>query len=104
MLLQREGQTVNYKRIERFYREQVLAVRRRKRKRLVRSTSATAPTLERAHHQWSLGFVSKTTVQACVLLLLTVIDVYTWEFLAIETDTSLSGRRVTAALGKVLER
>ena len=82
---------MNHKRIERFYREQVLAVRRRKRKRLVRSTSATAPTLERAHHQWSLGFVSKTTVQACVLLLLTVTDVYTWEFLAIETDTSLSG-------------
>lgn len=65
---------MNHKRIERFYREQVLAVRRRKRKRLVRSAGDTAPTLERAHHQWSLDFVSDTTAQACVLRLLTVID------------------------------
>ena len=79
-------------------------MRRRKRKRLVGSTGATVPTLERANQQWSLDFVSDTTAQGRVLRLLTVIDAYTRECLAIETDTSLSGRRVTAALGKVLER
>jgi len=63
-------------------------VRRRKRKWLVRSAGATAPTLERAHHQWSLDFVSDTTAQACVLCLLTVIDVYKWECLVIETGTT----------------
>ncbi len=103
-LLRREGQRVNHQRIERLYREQGLAVRRRKRKRLVRSARATAPTPERANQQWSQDFVSDTTAQGRVLHLLTVIDAYTRECLAIETDTSLTGRRVTAALEKVLER
>ena len=79
-------------------------MRRRKRKRLVRSARATAPTPERANQQWSQDFVSDTTAQGRVLHLLTVIDAYTRECLAIETDTSLTGRRVTAALEKVLER
>ena len=39
-----------------------------------------------------------------MLRLLTVIDAYTRECLAIETDTSLTGRRVTAALERILEQ
>jgi len=101
-LLRREGQRVNHKKVERLYRQQGLAVRRRKRKRLVRGARAAAPALERANQQWSLDFVSDTTAQGRTLRLLTVIDVYTRECLAIETDTSLSGRRVTAALDEVL--
>lgn len=101
-LLRREGQRVNHKKVERLYRQQGLAVRRRKRKRLVQGARATAPALERANQQWSLDFVSDTTAQGRTLRLLTVIDVHTRECLAIETDTSLSGRRVTAALDQVL--
>jgi putative transposase len=103
-LLRREGQRVNHKKVERLYRQQGLAVRRRRRKRLVRSARTTAPALERANQQWSLDFVSDTTEKGRVLRLLTVIDAYTRECLAIETDTSLTGRRVTAALEKVLEQ
>ena len=103
-LLRREGHRVNHKKVERLYRQQGLAVRRRKRKRLTRSTRAAAQALERANQQWSLDFVSDTTEKGRMLRLLTVIDTYTREYLAIETDTSLTGRRVTAALERILEQ
>ena len=103
-LLRREGHRVNHKKVERLYRQQGLAVRRRKRKRLTRSARAAAQALERANQQWSLDFVSDTTEKGRMLRLLTVIDAYTRECLAIETDTSLTGRRVTAALERILEQ
>ena len=79
-------------------------MRHRKRKRLTRSARAAAQALERANQQWSLDFVSDTTEKGRMLRLLTVIDAYTRECLAIETDTSLTGRRVTAALERILEQ
>lgn len=102
-LLRREGRQVNHKKVERLYRREGLAVRRRKRKRLARGARAAAPALERANQLWSLDFVCDTTEQGRTLRLLTVIDAYTRECLAIETDTSLTGRRVTAALERILD-
>ena len=83
-LPRREGRQVNHKKVERLYRQQGLA-------------------LERANQLWSLDFVSDTTAQGRGLRLLTVVDPYTRECLAIETDTSLTARRVTAALERVLD-
>jgi putative transposase len=102
-LLKREGRGVNHKKVERLYREQGLAVRRRRRKRLAPGARASAPAAERANQLWSLDFVSDTTAQGRVLRLLTVVDAYTRECLAIEADTSLTARRVTAALERVLD-
>ena len=55
VLLQREGETVNHKRLFRVYRAAGLSVKRRKRKRLVRvgqpAYIAIAP-----NQQWSLDF------------------------------------------------
>lgn len=94
---------MNHKKVERLYRQQGLAVQRRRRKRLARSARTSATALERANQLWSLDFVSDTTAQGRVLRLLTVVDAYTRECLVIETDTSLTARRVTAALEKVLD-
>lgn len=102
-LLEREGRGVNHKKVERLYRQQGLAVRRRRRKRLAPGARASAPAAERANQLWSLDFVSDTTAQGRVLRLLTVVDAYTRECLAIEADTSLTARRVTAALERVLD-
>lgn len=102
-LLRHEEPVVNHKRVERLYRREGLAVRRRKRKRLARSRPSAGPQLARANQLWSLDFVSDTTAQGRALRLLTMIDAYTRECLAIETDTSLTGRRVTAALERILD-
>jgi putative transposase len=56
-LLRREGMQVNKKLVQRVYRAEGLAVRRRKRKRVaVPRTPLPAPT--RANERWSMDFVS----------------------------------------------
>ena len=56
VLLRREGQVVNHKRVFRIYRAAGLSVKRKKRKRLVRTgppaAAATAP-----NQQWAIDFV-----------------------------------------------
>jgi putative transposase len=102
VLLQREGTTVNHKRVERIYREEGLSVRRRKRKRAagVRAEiwqPATAPD-----QHWSLDFVHDALWWGRKLRMLTVVDTYTREALAIEVDTSISGVRVARVLDRVI--
>jgi putative transposase len=57
-LPQREGVKLNHKRIERLYREEGLAVRRRKRKRVARDGRGRATLPEQLNQQWGIGFVS----------------------------------------------
>jgi len=80
-----------------------LVIQRRRPKRLAPSAGTSATALERANQLWSLDFVCDTTAQGRVLRLLTVVDPYTRECLAMETATSLTARRVTAALERVLD-
>ena len=103
VLLRREGMLVNHKCVERIYREEGLSVRKRKRKRAagVRVESrqrATAPD-----QRWSLDFVSDQLWWGRKLRMLTVVDTYTRESLAIEVDTSLSGARVARVLERVVQ-
>jgi putative transposase len=99
-LLRREGIQVNHKRIERVYREEGLAVRRRKRKTLPRIRRGRPPAPEHANEQWALDFLEDALASGRTIRLLSVIDVYTREALALEVDTSLPGRHVV----RVLER
>jgi putative transposase len=99
-LLRREGIVVNHKRVERLYREEGLAVRRRARKSLpaVRRGRPAAP--RRVDEQWALDFLQDALASGRKLRVLSVIDVFTREALALEVDTSLPGSRVV----RVLER
>lgn len=103
VLLRREGMLVNHKCVERIYREEGLSVRRRKRKRTagVRVESRQAATAP--DQRWSLDFVSDALWQGRKLRMLTVVDTYTRESLAIEVDTSLSGARVARVLERVVQ-
>ncbi len=101
VLLEREGETVNHKRLFRVYRAAGLSVKRRKRKRLVRvgqpAYLATAP-----NQQWSLDFVHDRLANGRSIRVLTVVDTFTRECLALEVDTCLPSRRVTRALDQVI--
>ncbi len=55
-LLSRRGHEVNVKRVYRLYLEERLAVRRRKRKHLVRDR-ALAPRLLRPNQEWAMDFI-----------------------------------------------
>jgi putative transposase len=54
-LLERRGHEVNVKRVYRLYAEEGLAVRRRKRKRLVRDPLAVS-RLVRMNQEWAMDF------------------------------------------------
>lgn len=103
ILLRREGSVVNHKRIERLYREEGLAVRRRMRKSL-RRVRRGRPTLpERVNEQWALDFLQDALASGRTLRVLSIIDVFTREALALEVDTSLPGRRVVRALERLID-
>jgi putative transposase len=98
-LLCREGQRVNHKRIYRLYREEKLALRRLRRQHSARRLAAAEKNLaERPNQRWALDFVSDTLATGQTFRVLTAIDEYTRESLAIEVDTSLPALRVIRVL------
>lgn len=99
-MLRREGRRVNRKRVERVYRAAGLAVRRRTRKSPGRLLRGRPPAPQRPNEQWALDFLEDALASGRPIRLLSVIDVFTREALALEVDTSLPGSRV----GRVLER
>jgi len=102
VLLRREGVLVNHKRVYRLYREEGLSLRRRKRKRLTSEGRGPGEVAARANEVWSLDFVSDATATSRRLKLLTVVDTYTRESLAIEVDTSIGGERLARVLDRVI--
>jgi putative transposase len=98
-LLERRGHAVNVKRVYRLYLEEGLSVRRKKRKRLVRERAAE-PRLTGPNQEWAMDFVVDGLATGRMVRILTVVDAYTRECLALEADFSLGSGRVT----RVLER
>ena len=101
VLLRREGIVVNHKRVERLYRAEGLAVRRRKRKSPARVLRGRPPTPGRANEQWALDFLEDSLASGRTIRLLSVIDVYTREALWLAVDTSLPGGAVVRVLDRL---
>jgi putative transposase len=102
VLLQRRGWNANVKRVYRLYRQEHLAVRRLRRKRIQR-VATPATLISRPNQEWALDFVSDSLGSGRGIRCLTMVDSYTRECPAIEVDGSLSSRRVTRTLDKVIE-
>lgn len=58
-------------------------------------------TAKEMNARWSMDFVSDRTRYGSNIRVLTVIDEVTRECLALEVDSSLSGRRVSAVLNRI---
>lgn len=101
-VLERRGQRVNVKRVYRLYAEEGLAVRRRRRKRLVREPAAEQRLL-RANQEWAMDFIFDGLASGRMVRILSVVDAFTRECLALEADTSLGSGRVTRALDRLIE-
>ena len=101
VLLRRSGEQVNHKRVHRVYREAGLMLRRKKRKHCVREGK---PLLERtsANQEWALDFVHDAVECGRAIRVLSVVDAYTRECLALEVDTSFASRRVTRVLDAII--
>src|SRR5262245_7536351 len=97
VLLRREGRAVNLKRVYRLYREEGLAVRRRKRKR-VAVARAPQPVPSRVNECWAMDYMSDVLVGGRRYRILNVVDVHTHEALVAEVDSSLPASRVIRSL------
>ena len=98
VLLRRDGWTVNIKRVRRVYRDANLQVRKRLKRRVALGRGNPAPMVAAINERWSLDFVHDTLETGRRIRTLNIVDDFTRECLAIEVDTSLSGRRVARVL------
>lgn len=103
VLLRREGWQVNWKKTYRLYREEGLAVRRRKRKRMAAAERRPLPKPTSPNESWSMDFVSDWLTDGRRLRCLTIVDDCSRECPAIEVDTSITGARVVAVLERLAD-
>jgi putative transposase len=101
VLLRREGEAVNHKRVHRVYREAGLGLRRKKRKHCVR-VGAPLQARTAANQEWALDFVHDAVGCGRAIRVLSVVEAYTRECLALEVDTSFASRRVTRVLEAIV--
>jgi putative transposase len=101
-LLDREGTKVNLKKVYRLYREEGLAVKRRRGRRRAIGTRAPLVVPRELNQRWSLDFVSDQLGNGRRFRLLNVIDDFNSECLAAIPDFSLSGLRVIRELEAIM--
>ena len=102
-MLKREGVRVNHKKVERIYREEGLALRRRKHRRKYVGPRVPLPVPDRPNQHWAMDFVEDRLVYGRKFRSLTIEDTFSRESLAIEVDTSLGGVRVTRVLDQLAQ-
>jgi putative transposase len=104
-LLRREGHEVNGKRVQRVRRKEGLQVSRKQRKlrRLGVSTAQRQRALK-ANHVWSWDFVEDQTENGTRFRVLTLLDEYTRECLAVSVDWSLRAVDVITVVEAAMAR
>jgi len=102
ILLRREGAMINRKKTQRLYKEETLAVRRRRSRKRAVGTRAPGPVLAMPSQRWSLDFVHDQIASGRRFRVLNVVDDVTREFLAEVPDTSTSGHRVVRELTQLI--
>jgi putative transposase len=104
ILLRREGEPSGINRIHRLYREEGLAVRKRRARR--KAIGVRVPILleARPNTRWSLDFVYDQFANGRRFRVFNIVDDVTKECLRAIPDTSISGRRVARELTTIVAR
>jgi putative transposase len=100
MMLRNEGKMINHKRVERLYKEEKLALRRKKRRKF----SAVRMLVPRASVPMeclALDFMSDATVEGRKLRVLTTVDEYSKISPLITVAHSISGQDVVKVLKQI---
>jgi putative transposase len=99
--MERDRRRVNHKRIYRVYREAGLCLKRKRRKHCARNGSPRI-ALTAANQEGALDFAHDVVAAGHVIRVLSVIDAFTRECLALEVDTGFASRRVTRVVDEVI--
>ncbi|MEA3400519.1 MAG: DDE-type integrase/transposase/recombinase, partial [Armatimonadota bacterium] len=98
-LLRREGWPVNHKRVHRIWKEEGLDLRRRRRtKRAYGPKGEVEQRATHPDHVWTYDICEDRTERGGQLRVLSVVDEFTRECLAIEVARSISGEAVVHLL------
>jgi len=102
IVLRDEGEPSGINRIYRLYREEGLAVRKRRSRRKAVGTRTPILVEARPNARWSVDFIHDQLACGRRFRILTIVDDVTRECLAAIPDTSISGRRVARELSTVI--
>lgn len=101
-LLKRAGVKANLKRVYRLWKQEKLTLPlRRARKKRIRSVIGILPKAVRTNQVWTYDFVFDQSLSGKNLKMLTLIDEYTRECLAVEVGVSITSGRVRQILQRV---
>jgi putative transposase len=103
LLLARQGVRINRKKLYRLYKEERLTVRKRGGRKRALGTRAPMTIPQDQNLRWSLDFVMDTLSSGRRFRILTLVDDFTRECLALVADTSLTSLRVVRELDRVIE-
>ncbi len=106
-MLRSEGWRVNHKRVERIWRQEGLKVPKKQPRRgrlWLTDGSCVRRRAEHANHVWSYDFVQDRTHDGRAIRMLTVVDEWTRECLAIDVDRKLNSQDVLHRLGELFVR
>lgn len=102
VLLRREGHKDNVKRVYRIYREEGLSLRLKRPRRNKAAKLRQPKQLAHAMNEiWSADFVADELFDGRKLRMLTVVDCFTRECLAIDVGQSLKGEDVVDSLNRI---
>lgn len=102
ILLRREGWHVNAKRIYRIYTQEGLAVRTKVRKKIARRRPVVVEVAAAVNERWSMDFMAARLEDGRPFRILTVVDQYTRECVAISGRHRFNGAEVAAILDEVV--
>ncbi len=105
ILLKREGWKVNHKRVYRLYCQENLAVRtKRPRRHVTAKPREDRAPAGRINDCWSMDFMSDQLFDGRNLRVLTIVDNFTRESLAVEVGAGFTGHAVAGVLGRIAAR
>ena len=102
VLLEREGMRLNHKKLYRLYREEGLAVRRRRGRKRATGAREPMPVPQAPNDRWSLDFASDSLGHGRRFRILVIVDDVSRECLAAVADTSISGARLARELDALI--
>lgn len=103
-MLRLQGGRVNHKKVYRLYREEALQLRRKGKRRLKSEGRGLPQPATSPNQEWALDFVHDALSDGRSFRTLNMMDAFTRECLAMETDTSLSSERVVRVLEQQVAR
>jgi putative transposase len=101
-LIKQEGEVINPKRVYRLWRKAGFSLPRRRPRKRVRTVSLRPLAPKQAHQVWAYDFVFDSCANGQKLKMLTVVDEWTRECLAVEVEGRINSPRVIEVLERLI--